>query len=162
MLGWVWGAAACCAVLPDADVVGFALGIQYGDLLGHRGLTHSLPFAAGLSALVLAVGVRTDGRRLPAQLAVWWYLFLATASHGLLDALTDGGLGVAFFAPFGSTRYFFPVRPLAVSPIGIASFFSEWGWRVMRTEVLWIWAPAAALSGVILLWRYKWTQAGAR
>ena len=38
------------------------------------------------------------------------YLFLSTASHGVLDALTDGGLGVAFFSPFDQTRYFFPFR----------------------------------------------------
>jgi hypothetical protein len=34
------------------------------------------------------------------RLSVWTYFFLAAASHGLLDAMTDGGLGVAFFAPF--------------------------------------------------------------
>jgi inner membrane protein len=53
------------------------------------------------------------------------YFFLSAASHGLLDALTDGGLGVAFFSPFEQTRYFFPVRPVAVSPIGIREFFNE-------------------------------------
>jgi hypothetical protein len=26
-------------------------------------------------------------------------LFVVTASHGILDAMTDGGLGIAFFAP---------------------------------------------------------------
>jgi hypothetical protein len=33
-----------------------------------------------------------------------------TASHGMLDAMTDGGLGVAFFAPFDNARYFFPME----------------------------------------------------
>jgi inner membrane protein len=37
---------------------------------------------------------------------------VATASHGILDAFTNGGLGVAFFAPFDKTRYFFPVTPM--------------------------------------------------
>jgi len=48
--------AAACAMLPDADVLGFSFGIDYGDLLGHRGLTHSLFFAAliaGVATLLL-------------------------------------------------------------------------------------------------------------
>jgi inner membrane protein len=43
-----------CTVIPDIDVIGFHFGIHYGDLLGHRGITHSLPFAAVLSILVAA------------------------------------------------------------------------------------------------------------
>jgi membrane-bound metal-dependent hydrolase YbcI (DUF457 family) len=34
--------------------------------------------------------------------------------------LTDGGLGIAVFAPFSSHRFFFPVQPIPVSPIGIS------------------------------------------
>ena len=41
-----WTLAISSAVLPDADVIGFAFGIEYGDLLGHRGLSHSLLVAA--------------------------------------------------------------------------------------------------------------------
>jgi hypothetical protein len=40
-------------------------------------------------------------------------VFLATASHGVLDATTNGGLGVAFFSPFDNRRYFLPWRPSA-------------------------------------------------
>ncbi len=39
----LWLLAAGCAMLPDADVLGFPLGIPYRSLLGHRGLSHSLP-----------------------------------------------------------------------------------------------------------------------
>ena len=35
------------SLLPDADVVGFALGVQYGDPWGHRGATHSLALTNG-------------------------------------------------------------------------------------------------------------------
>jgi membrane-bound metal-dependent hydrolase YbcI (DUF457 family) len=59
-----------------------------------------------------------------------------TASHGVLDAMTDGGLGIAFFAPFDNTRYFFPFRPVKVSPIGL-SFFSARGLDVIWSELLW-------------------------
>jgi inner membrane protein len=64
--------------------------------------------------------------------------------------LTNGGLGVAFFAPFDVTRYFFPVTPIAVSPIGIDAFFSARGLRVMANEALWIWLPSAAFAVVCL------------
>jgi len=37
--------AAVCSVIPDADVLGFKLGISYGDPFGHRGASHSILFA---------------------------------------------------------------------------------------------------------------------
>ena len=33
----VWIVGVVCAMLPDIDVVGFRLGIRYGDFWGHRG-----------------------------------------------------------------------------------------------------------------------------
>jgi inner membrane protein len=73
----------------------------------------------------------------------WWrllaFFFVITASHGVLDAMTNGGLGVAFFAPFDSTRYFFPWRPIVVSPIGFGSFFSHWGALVLLSEIKYVW-----------------------
>ena len=38
----VWLVGMVCAALPDLDVIGFRLGIRYGDFWGHRGFTHSL------------------------------------------------------------------------------------------------------------------------
>jgi hypothetical protein len=43
------------------------------------------------------------------------FLFLCGASHGFFDAMTNGGLGVAFFAPLDSRRYFLTFRPLEVA-----------------------------------------------
>jgi inner membrane protein len=71
-----------------------------------------------------------------------------TASHGALDALTDGGLGVAFFAPFDAGRYFFPRTPIRVSPIG-ADFFGPRGLEVLASEALWVWLPALALVAAV-------------
>jgi inner membrane protein len=142
---------ALAAILPDADVIGFGFGIAYGDLLGHRGLTHSLAFAL-LLALVLVPFARPAPQ---SRARVFVYLALAGASHGLLDAFTNGGLGVAFFAPFSTARYFFPVRPIQVSPIGASAFFSEWGRRVIASEVLWIWLPSALVAAFALSTRAK-------
>ena len=147
--GRVLALGAVCSMLPDADVIGFPLGIRYGDLLGHRGLSHSLIAAMVLAALATPLARSEDG---PRWEKLWIYLFLATASHGLLGAVTDGGLGVAFFAPFDKTRYFFPFRPIEVSPIG-PGFFSRRGMVVIASEILWIWLPSLALMGMTTVWK---------
>ncbi|PYV78915.1 MAG: metal-dependent hydrolase, partial [Acidobacteria bacterium] len=95
----VWIAGALCSVFPDIDVIGFRFGIHYGDFWGHRGFTHSLVFAALLSSAA-AFMLSRRGMVGIGRFALFAYLFLATASHGVLDAMTNGGLGVAFFSPF--------------------------------------------------------------
>jgi inner membrane protein len=147
-----WALSAMCAVLPDADVLGYSFGLQRGSMLGHRGLTHSLAFALLLALTVVLLAFR----KTRAFSKGWWllvlYFFAATASHGLLDALTDGGSGVAFFAPFDAGRYFFPWRPIEVSPIGMR-FFSARGLEVLESELVWVWIPAAALVASALGYR---------
>lgn len=141
-------AAAALAVLPDLDVLTFALGIPYEHPLGHRGLSHSIAFAiaCGLAGAALVAG--PPGRRLPARAwgGVAAVLVLAVASHGLLDALTDGGRGVGFLVPFSNRRFFLPWRPLAVSPIGAAAFLDGGAGRILRSELVWVWGPALALA----------------
>jgi len=75
----------------------------------------------------------------------------------VLDAMTNGGLGIAFFWPFDQGRYFLPFRPLVVPPIGIHSFFSEWGVRVLMSELLWIFIPGLVLGCAGYLLRQKLT-----
>ena len=79
----------------------------------------------------------------------WGVDVAITASHGFLDAFTNGGLGVAFFSPFDPTRYFFPWTPIEVSPIGAVRFFSQRGLLVIISELRWVWLPSLAL-GLIL------------
>ena len=149
-LGRFWVISVLCACIPDADVIGFFFGIQYGDLLGHRGFSHSLMFALLLAVLVVSVGYRAVPMLSRRWFSLLIYFFVLTASHGILDAMTNGGLGVAFFSPFETSRYFLPWRPLVVSPIGIMEFFSEWGLQVMHSEILWIWLPLALLSVIVV------------
>src|SRR5256885_7894950 len=85
---------AICAMAPDADVFGFRFGIRYGALWGHRGLTHSLAFAFCLSLVALLFALPYVAG-VAHRISVWLYLFLASASHGVLDAFTNGGLGIA-------------------------------------------------------------------
>jgi inner membrane protein len=81
------------------------------------------------------------------------FFFLVTASHGFLDAFTDGGLGIAFLAPFDDTRYFFPWRPIEVAPLGLTRMFTLDGWSVIRSELLWVWLPVAVLATMIIVIR---------
>jgi inner membrane protein len=131
-------------VLPDADVVAFAAGVPYASSFGHRGFTHSIVFAL-VTALLAAMWLRpAHGRRL----ALCAFLFVAAVSHPLLDALTNGGLGVALFWPWSDARWFAPWRPVAVSPIG-AHFFSARGFTVLLSELLWIWLPLAVAAMLV-------------
>lgn len=150
----VWIAGALCSVIPDLDVIGFRFGVRYGDFWGHRGFTHSLLFSALLAGVVVLLGFRGEQPPL-SRFALWMYFFLATASHGLLDAMTDGGLGVAFFSPFDNNRYFLPWRPIRVSPISFGRFFTYRGLEVLQSELLWIWLPAALLALSVWLIRRR-------
>jgi inner membrane protein len=137
-----WLASALLPVLPDLDVAGRAVGIAFHSPWGHRGVSHSFAAAAVVGVVAALLLHRGLGAR-PAPLAV--YFALITASHGVLDALTDGGPGVAFLAPVDATRYFFPWRPIPVSPLA-TNFFSAWGWRVFTAELAMIWLPAGLVA----------------
>jgi len=139
---WV---CAVLAMLPDADTIGFHLSVQYNSLFGHRGFTHSLFFAAleALAAAWLLQRRRAGGW--PAFGRVFLLVFLAVASHGFFDAMTDGGEGVAFFAPFSNHRYFFFYRPIMVSPIGVGAFLGWRGALILADEFLIVVLPLTAV-----------------
>ena len=149
----VWITGIACSVLPDLDVIGFRFGIHYGDFWGHRGFAHSLAFAAILAA-VLVIAISQTHSEI-STVSLFAYLFLSTASHGLLDAMTNGGLGVAFFSPFDSRRHFFPWRPIRVSPIGVSRFFGGRGLAVLKSELLWIWLPSILVIMLVTISRRR-------
>jgi len=125
-----------CSMLPDLDVLSFHFGVRYDSILGHRGWTHSILFA-------LMVGCMFAALAKPLQTTRWkafTFLSLATVSHGVLDAMTTGGHGVAFFWPLSDERYFLPFRFIRVSPIGMR-FLSARGWMTMQSELLTVWLP---------------------
>jgi inner membrane protein len=135
-------------MLPDLDVLAFSLGIPYGSPFGHRGITHSLFFAAALSGLV-AAATRQVGLQMSVR--VWFYLFASIASHGLVDACTNGGRGIGLLIPLSAQRFFFPWRPIQVSPIGVSWFFSPEVWFVLKSELLWVWLPSGLVFAVARL-----------
>ena len=131
--------AIVSSILPDFDVISFKLNIPYLHPLGHRGFTHSILFAV-IWAILL--GFLFGKARKQIFIIV---IFLSTISHGLLDALTTGGKGIGFFIPFDNSRYFFPTRIIQVSPLGIEQFFSEWGMRVILSELKYIAIPCSII-----------------
>ena len=139
------------AMLPDLDVVGFCFGVPYGAAAGHRGFSHS-PFFAAVVALLLAAAVPAFRARFRGSFC---FLFTAIASHGVLDAFTNGGSGVAFLWPFADSRFFAPLRMIEVSPIGIAPFFSARGAEVLLSEIVWVWLPCAVIALALALVRAR-------
>ena len=144
-----------CTIIPDADVIAFSFGIPYAHPLGHRGFSHSIVFALLLGVVVKFLFFRKVAFSSRQGLILISLFFLSTISHGVLDACTNGGQGVGFFIPLDNTRYFFPWRPIQVSPIGAANFFSEWGWRVIKSEIVWIGIPGILMISIGMLIRRK-------
>jgi inner membrane protein len=139
------------SILPDADVVAFRFGIPYESQWGHRGFTHSIAFALGIGLLCQFFAHRLGASRV----RVFVLSTLVTFSHGLLDALTTGGLGVAFFWPLTPERFFLPWQLIAVSPLGVGAFFSRRGLVVLASEILWVWLPTILLSYLVRRRRRK-------
>ena len=137
-----WSLSLICSMIPDMDSIAFWLGIPYSHLFGHRGFFHSPFFSLLLSLFFVSVFFRSLELFSRHWFFYFIFFFLLSASHGLLDAFTNGGLGIAILSPFDQTRYFFPWRPIAVSPIGVAPFFGRWGLSVMKSELLWVWLPS--------------------
>ncbi|MDX1707922.1 MAG: metal-dependent hydrolase [Desulfobacterales bacterium] len=137
-----WLLSIACSVLPDADVIGYRwLYIPYDHLFGHRGFFHSPFFAALLGILVVAAFYRKERIFSLRWYRYVLYFFLLTASHGLLDAMTNGGHGIAFLSPVSNNRYFLPWTPIAVSPLRINALLGPRGLTVVLSEMLWVWIP---------------------
>jgi inner membrane protein len=147
---WVVAVLAFVAAAPDLDVIAFRLGIPYAHPLGHRGLTHSLFFAAAVSLLSLPVWRRTLDKNAGTAAVL---TFLAVASHGVLDAFTDAGLGIGLFIPFDNGRYFAPWRPILTSPLSVSGFVSARGLAILFNEVLWVGFPTFLFLVLVLVIR---------
>lgn len=161
----VFGAIA--SILPDLDVIAFAFGIPYASTFGHRGFTHSIVFALVVATIFTALArrtitsgtveelhSRTGVRSLSRATLTFAFLFLCAISHPLLDAMTDGGLGIAFFSPFSNHRYFLPWRPIRVSPIGADAFFTARGLVTLASEMAWVWVPFGVAWVIAKVMRY--------
>ena len=155
-----WVLAAGCSAAPDLDVLLHGLGVAYEDPWGHRGMTHAPVFALGVGLVVTTL---CFWRAAPIGRRRWWglvtFFTLVTASHGLIDAFTNGGLGIAFLAPFDDARFFMPWAPLEVPGLSVRSLFTMRGLEVIRSELQWVWLPVIAVTGAWLVAR-PWVRPG--
>ena len=145
--------AGLLAVAPDFDVFAMRLfDIPYDSFWGHRGFFHSpffLVFASGILALMVIGG---HPRCVIAQITAMWALSAIT--HPVLDAMTDGGLGVMLLFPVSTTRLFLPWRPIHVSPMSIPRFFDNVGY-ILRSELPFCAVPAAIGASLFLARRKR-------
>lgn len=144
--------SVACSIIPDADVLGYHwLYIPSNHFFGHRGFFHSPFFAALLSIFIVTIFYRKE----VTFSKQWWghvlYFFILTTSHGILDALTNGGQGIALLSPVSNQRYFFPWTPIEVSPLNIKTFFSQRGLTVLRNEIIWIWVPSFLVVSLFIV-----------
>jgi inner membrane protein len=151
-----WILVILCSIIPDADVIAFKFGIPYEHTFCHRGFSHSIFFAFLLAICIMLLFYRKHPRFTKSWWSLLFLFFIIGVSHSVLDALTNGGLGVAFFAPFSNQRYFFAFRPIAVAPLHLSRFFSEAGFNVLMNEIIWVWIPCVILSSIVVLIRRRW------
>jgi len=144
-----WALAAFCAVAPDLDWFVSLLPLHRGHVLNHRGVSHSLFAAVLLATVVFFLAIRRDQRRGD----LWLCLTVSALSHGLLDALTAGGVGVALFMPFSATRWACLWQPGHVAPLPLGRDHTYAFLASLWAEALWIGIPALGLAAYARLVR---------
>lgn len=131
-----WAIPVSCgllAVAPDFDTFAMqVLDIPYDSFFGHRGFFHSPLFLVCASTILASVAARGHAGRIIARVAAIWAM--AAITHPVLDAMTDGGLGVMLLFPISTARLFLPWRPIHVSPLSIPRFFHSAGY-ILRSEL---------------------------
>ena len=145
-------AGVVASIFPDLDVIGLHMGVHYPSVLGHRGMTHSLLFALamGLLAALRCRSLETTRR------TAFVFIVASTASHGLLDMMTNGGSGIALWWPLSSERFSLPWRVIEASPLTLGPFLHSAG-VVFQSELLWVWLPSTVVCAALY-----WSQMRSR
>jgi len=118
---------AALALSPDLDFIAVQFGAD-GTPLEHRAATHAIPVAAVAAAALGIALARAADRWLAGLLS-----FLALASHGMLDAMTDNAPGPKLWWPFSSANLSFVWQPIPgtefwqdyFKPVGIPVLAAE-------------------------------------
>lgn len=137
-----------CSVFPDVDVLGYKYGVLYDSLWGHRGFTHSLVFSFLLPSLFTLFFLKKN-TPLHITLKIFIIFLVSSVSHSILDAFTNGGLGVAFFSPFSEERIFFDYQPIQVSSFRVSDFLTARGLSVIKSEIIFILLPTVLILVII-------------
>jgi inner membrane protein len=88
------------AMSPDLDIVMQSKG-HYAYLKNHRGMSHSIPFLAGIATIIATTMQFVFPETAFTQVLLW--TFLGTLSHTLLDILNS--YGAQIFWPISKKRF---------------------------------------------------------
>jgi membrane-bound metal-dependent hydrolase YbcI (DUF457 family) len=121
---------ACCAVLPDVDLLAPVLG---GSREFHRTFTHSVVFAIGMGTIG-AAGRWMMGRDCWRALGIGLWVVGTTGSHAIADMWTSYPVGVALWSPFSPRRYHLAGQPI----------------KSVTQEFLWVGLPCLVLIVLFL------------
>lgn len=136
-------ATIACATWQDLDYISVAFEVRPHEVLGHRGATHSIFVAIAIAAILAFAFFRRQFLR------VFAFLAAAGASHGILDAMTAGDLGVAFFWPVTPARFHFPFALVASCPVGVNEWLGPWGLLTIVNEGLYVIIPIALVVSLV-------------
>ncbi|MBF0144133.1 MAG: metal-dependent hydrolase [Magnetococcales bacterium] len=135
------------SVLPDLDLLFGYVGWAETGIFAHRGFTHAMIVAWAVAVFFAGFARYLHGSIVTA----FWLLFLSMGSHGVLDAMTNGGAAVALAWPFSQERLFFSFRPIEAIPQDFSLLLSEKGLEVMASELLWVWLPVLVAALLLRL-----------
>jgi inner membrane protein len=155
-----WSVFIACAVIADVDLILFLCGVPYEHFFGHRGFFHSIFFALLTSIVATRYVSKFQEGLSGAWVRYFTLFFLLAVSHGLLDALSNGSIGVALFSPFDPTRYFFPWQP--ISMVRMRVFLTTWNLAAIRSELFWVWIPSCLVVLFTVLVRSMGRKAALR
>ena len=146
----VVGAAA--GALPDIDTFLSLSGDYFDELTLHRGITHSLFFAAVVGPLLGYAVWRLEKHGGTGRLRVWIVaLTLALLSHPLLDATTS--YGVQLLQPFSDARFAVWAMPI-IDPVYTLVLLA--GCLIAWRRPTWKAAPIVALALSTGYLAYAW------
>lgn len=98
--GMLWGGVA--GLIPDLDILFRPLFRQSEYFLFHRGISHSILFAALLAPVLALIAYRIHCNTKVTYKRWWLVAFLGLITHPLLDIMTVYGTG--FYEPFSNAR----------------------------------------------------------
>lgn len=134
------------AILPDLDILPGLFGHSATAIGGHRGLTHAIPFAILLAAVISWAAERIRG--FVSRRRMFFALTVSCALHGIVDAFTVYGTGVTLLAPFSWARIQSAWRPLGDIGITTGRTALELSLATAWNELVWIAFPC--MLGILL------------
>jgi len=124
--------------LPDVDVIDSRLTCNMG-FVGPSRDTIRFSFAA-----LVGVAARCFSSKRAQLLWNASLLFLDDCVSWFSDAMTNGGLGIAFLLAVRSDAILFSVKPILVSRLDSAILRNER--RCACSEIIYVWLPALAIG----------------